>query len=97
MGLLFDATDHHDRFPEVGLSMASGMIERNEHLPVSPPMFPNVVLDDGVAALEPVLITEPFENPLGRMPLLARPLPILRKPLIDDPGEPVQLRALDRR
>ena len=97
MGLLLNAADNHDRFAEVGLSMARCVRKRHKHLPMSATVLPNIVLDDGVSARKTVLIAKPLEDPLGRMPLLSRPIPILGKQLIDDPGEPVQLRALDRR
>ena len=90
--LSIDPADHHNGFAKVGL----GMIERNEHLAISPPVVPNIVLDDRVAAGKPMFVTELLEDPLGRMALLARPVSILRKPLVDDPGEAVQLRTLSR-
>lgn len=38
-----------------------------------------------------MLIAQAFEDPLGRMPLIARSPPIFRQPLIDDSGEPIQI------
>ncbi len=96
VGLLLDTADHHDRFAEIGLGTARCMIKRNEHLPMPPTVLPNIVFDDGVAALETMLVAKPLEDPLGGMPLLARSLPILRQPLVDDPGEPIQLWPPDR-
>ena len=96
MGLLLNATDHHDCFTEIGLGMAGRMIERYEHLAIPPTVFPHIVLDDGVTTLEAMLIAQSLEDPLGRMPLFARSLPIFRQPLIDDPGEPIQLGPPDR-
>ena len=97
MRLPFDATDHHHRLAEVGLGVTGRVLERHEHLPVTPTVLPHVVLDDRVSAREPMLVTEPFEDPFGRVALLARTVPILGKPLIDDPGETIQLRPPNRR
>jgi hypothetical protein len=38
-----------------------------------------------------VLVAEPFEDPLRRMPLLPRPPLILQQDLVDDTGERIQL------
>ena len=96
VSLLLDAADHHGGFAKVGLGMAWRVRERNEHLAMPPAMFAHVVLDDCIAAGKPVLVTEPLENTFGRMSLLARALPILEKPSIDDHGEAFQLRPPDR-
>ena len=96
MGLLLDAADHHDRFAEIGLGMARCVRQRNEHFAIPPTVFAHVILDDGVAALETMLVAKPLEDPLGCMPLLARSLTILRQPLVDDPGEPIQFGPPDR-
>ena len=58
-------------------------------------MFTDVVLDRRVAALEPVLITQPFKNALGSMSLLAVPAEILLQPLINEPCETIQFGSLD--
>jgi hypothetical protein len=42
-----------------------------------------------------MLITQPLQNPLGRVALLAVPALILGKTGIDDLGEPVQLGTFD--
>jgi len=96
MGLLLNASDHHHCFAEVGLSMTGCMVKRYEHLAMPSTVFPNIILDDGVTTLEAMLIAQSFEDPLGRMPLFARSLPIFRQPLINDPGEPIQLGPPDR-
>lgn len=49
---LLNATDHHDRFAEVGLGMARRMIKRHKHLAFPPTVLAHIVLDDGVTALE---------------------------------------------
>jgi hypothetical protein len=60
-------------------------------------LFANVILDDGVAAGEPVLVPQPIKNPLGRVTLLAVLASVIAQPLVDDLDKPVQLRPLDRR
>ena len=55
VGLLLDATDHHDGFAKIRLRMPGRVDERNEHLPAPPFALPNVVLDDRVAAGEAML------------------------------------------
>src|SRR5271156_6822970 len=68
-----------------------------QHLPMAALMFANVILDDGVAAGEPVLVPQPIKNPLGRVTLLAVLASVIAQPLVDDLDKPVQLRPLDRR
>ena len=61
-----------------------------------PPMLPDEVLHDGVAADKPVLVAQPLEHPLGGLALLSVLAEIIPQPLLDDLGEPVQLRPPDR-
>ena len=93
---LLDAADHHGRFAEVGLGVAGRVMQRHEHLPAAPSMLADVVLHDGVAADKPVLVPEPLEHPLGRVALLGALAEIVQQPLLDDRGEPVELRPPDR-
>ena len=62
----------------------------------APPEFSHGL--DRVAAHEPVLVAQPLEDPVRRVPLLARYIRIRvrLKDRIDDAGEPVQLRPPDR-
>ena len=87
--------DHRTRLTEVRLPMARRMDQRHEHLP--PPavvvVLAHIVLHDRVAAAEPVLGAKPVEDTLGRVALLAGLVGIVLQPLVDDLGEPVQLRA----
>ena len=92
---LLDPADHHRCFAEIGLSVAGRVMQRHEHLPPAAAMLADVILHDGVAAGEPVLVAQPIEHPLGRVPLLGALAEILPQPLVDDPGEPVQLRPPD--
>lgn len=82
MGFLLDPTDHHQRFAKIGLGVARGVMQRDKHLRPTALMFAHVILD---------------EYPLGRVALLAVLANVIAQPLVDDPGEPVQLRPLDQR
>ncbi|CUH39810.1 hypothetical protein JSE7799_02538 [Jannaschia seosinensis] len=97
MRLLLDAVDDDHRLAKVGLGMTGRMRQRHEHLSAAPLALPHVVLHDRIAAGETMLIAEPFEQPLRRVPLLAMDLAIAIQPAVDDPGEPVQLRPLHGR
>src|SRR5271167_3724994 len=97
VGFLLDPADHHQRFAEISLGMARGVVQRDKHLPPTAQLIAHVILDDGVAAGEPVLVSKPIKNPLGRVTLLAVLADVVAQPLVDDLGEPVQLRPLDRR
>ena len=50
------AADHRHRLAEVRLGVAGGMDERHEHLARPKPPLTDIVLHDGVAAGEPVLV-----------------------------------------
>jgi hypothetical protein len=50
------------------------MGQRSEHLPAANLFATLVVLHHRVAAREAMLVPEPIEGPLGRVPLLGRPL-----------------------
>ena len=56
----------------------------------------HVVLDDGVLAVEPVLVLEPLEDAFGRVALLSGDLVIVFKDVVDDAGEWFQLGAPGR-
>ena len=71
MRLLLHAANHHHRFTEVGLGMASSMGKRHKHLSATPTVFTDVVLDRRVAVLEAVFIPQALKNPFGGMALLA--------------------------
>ena len=55
MGLLLDPADDSDGFAEIGLRMSRWVGQRHEHLLATPLTFPNVILDDRVAAGEVML------------------------------------------
>src|SRR5712671_5496564 len=52
VGFLSDPADHHQRFAEISLSMARGVVQRDKHLPPAAQLIAHVILDDGVAAGE---------------------------------------------
>ena len=54
MRLLLHSSDHNQRFAEVGLCLTRRMHQRHEHLPTAQFLRPRIVLDDGVAAGEPM-------------------------------------------
>lgn len=91
MRLPLDTADDDHRLAEVGLGMSRRMRQPHEHLATPPFPLARVGLDDCITAGEPVLIPKPFENPLGRMALLAIPALILHQPSVDDLGEAIQL------
>ena len=60
------------RLTEVALRVARWVFQRHEHLTHHTPTLPNIVLDYGVAAIEPVLLLQPLEDALGGVALLLR-------------------------
>ena len=96
--LLAQAADLDHRLAEVDLSMARRVMQRNESLARRLPAGPHMVLHDRVAAAEPVLVAQPLEDSVRRVPLLARHVRgrVSLKDRVDDAGEPVQLGSPDR-
>ena len=86
------------RLAEVDLGMARRVMERNESLARRLPTGPDIILHDRIPAREPVLVAQPLENPVRRVPLLARHVRIgvRLQDRVDDAGEPVQLRPPHR-
>ncbi len=78
VGLLLNAADPHDHFAEISLGVTRCVRQRNEYFAMPPTVLAEIVLDDGIATLEPMLVAKPLEDPLGGMPLLTRSLMILR-------------------
>ena len=95
--LLLHPADHHHRLAEIRLCLTRRMGQRYEHLLVPAFVLAHIILDDRVAAGEPVLFAQAVEDPLGRVALLAGRRTIPFQPAVDDCDEPVQLRAPDRR
>ena len=92
-----DTPDLRPRLAEVRLPMPRRMVQRHEHLPSPATMLAHIIFHNRVAAAEPVLGPKTVENALRRVPLLGQLLQILLQPPVDDPAEPVQLRAPNRR
>ena len=84
VGLLLHAADDHQGLAEVALGEARGMGQGHEHLFGPPSMLSDVILDDGVLAVEPVLVPEPLEDALGRVALLPGDHVIVFEDPVDD-------------
>ena len=95
--LPLDPADHHKRFAKVRLRMAWRMAQWYEHLLAGSLSEPDVILDDGVAAIKPALIPKPLKDALRRVALLAGADLVLGKPLVDLVRVRTQLRPPDRR
>jgi len=96
MQLAPDAADHAERLTEIHLRVPRRVRERYENLAVPPLLLPDVVGDNGDAAGEPVLVPQPLEDPLRRVPLLLQLAFVVFQDLVDDRDEGVELRP-DRR
>ena len=59
----------------------------DEHLLGPPPALPHIVLDYGVLTVEPVLVTQPLKDPLGRVALLPGNLAVSFQDGVNHPGE----------
>jgi hypothetical protein len=94
--LLLHPGKDHQRFAEVGLRFARGMGQGNEHLPAANLFATHIVLHDRGATREAVLVLEPIEDPLGRVPLLGRPLLVVAKYGVDHAQPRPQLGPFDR-
>ena len=92
------APDLNHRLAEVDLGMARRVMQWNESLARRLPSGPDIVLHDGIAAGEPVLVAKTLEDPVRRVTLLARHVRIRVRlqDRVDDAGEPVQLGPPDR-
>ncbi len=91
MDLALDPGDDRQSLAEVHLGMAGVVGQGDKDLTAPASVFPDVILDNCVAALEAMLVAEPFEDPFGRVPLLARRRAVLLKNAIDDAGEGIEL------
>ena len=96
VGFPLYSADDHQGLAEVALGVARRMGQRHEHLPGLAAVLPDVVLDRGVSAFEPVFVPQPLEDALGGVPLLpGKPEVIFQDP-VDDAGEGLQLGAPGR-
>ena len=87
MHLALHTGDHRHRLPEITLGVPRCMGQRHEHLLRPPPPLPDVVLDRGVSAGEPMLIPQPFKDPLRRVALLPGDLSVSFQYAVNHPGE----------
>ena len=87
VGFALHPADDHQGFAKVALGVPRGMGQRHEHLLRPPPMFPHVVLHDGVLAGEPVLVPQALKDALGGVALLpGNPEVVFQYP-VDDAGK----------
>ena len=72
---------HEPRWPNyiiaVALRVARWVFQRHEHLARHAPALSNIVLDYGVATIEPVLVSQSVEDALCGMALLLRRAPVV--------------------
>ena len=87
VSLLLHARDDHHCLAEVALGVARRVGQRHEHLPCLAAVLPDVVLDDGVPAIEAVLVPETLVDALGGVALLLRNAVIIIQDPVDDAGE----------
>ncbi len=100
MGSQLDASDDRIRLAEIRLHMPRRMprrmYQRHEHLPQTTAPFADVILDDGLAAGEAMLIAKALEYPLCRVALLTVNRAVRFQNAVNDIRERVQLRPLRR-
>ncbi len=94
MDLALDPGDDRQSLAKVHLGMAGIVGQGDKDLTAPASVFPDVILDNCVAALEAMLVAQPLEDPFGRVPLLARRRAVLLKNAIDDAGEGIELGAM---
>ena len=81
------AADDHQGLSEVALGVARIRGQGHEHLSPLAAIFPHVVLDSGVSAVEPVLVPEPLEDALGGVALFLGASEVVLQDPVDDAGE----------
>ena len=96
MDLLANAPDHRQRFTEIYLAVAWWMGQRHEGFTPPRAADPHMILHDRVATREAMLVPEPLENPLGRVPLLHRRIAIRLQDRVDHRQQRPQFRLLGR-
>jgi hypothetical protein len=96
VGLLLDTINDDVASPKSAWASPGGCASGTNTSRPRPLSLPHVILDDRVAAGEPVLLAQPVIHALGGMALLGAGPSVPVQPRVDDLGEPVQLRALDR-
>ena len=91
VGLPLHARDEHQGLAEVALGLARRVGQRHEHLFCLAAVLPDVVFDDGVSAVEAVLVPEPLKDALGGVALLLGNVVILIQDAVYDAGERIVL------
>jgi len=94
--LLLHAGNHHLRFTEVRLRLARRVRQRDEHLLAADLRRAHIVLHNRVAAGVAVLGAKPFEDALGRVSLLLRPLLVVLEDRVDRALPRAELRPPHR-
>ena len=84
------------RLTEVALRVPRWVFQRHEHLTHHTPALPNVVLDYGVAAIEPVLLLQPIEDALRCVALLLRRAQVVFEYAVYDARVGLKLGAMGR-
>ena len=85
MGLALHSPDDHQGLAEVALDLPRGVGQGHEHL-LGPAALPDLILDDGVLAAEPILVPPPLKDPLGRVALLPGNAQVRLQYPVDDAG-----------
>jgi hypothetical protein len=83
--------ERHLGLSEVDLGLAGPVGQRDEDLGAGAPPGGDGFLDDGLAARVAILVSEPLEDPAGRVPLLLRGSLVILEDLVDDGEEGVEL------
>jgi hypothetical protein len=95
--LLPHAADHRDRFAKINLAMARRMRQRHERLAAARPADTDIILHHRIAAGEVMLVAQPLEDPLCRMPLLHWSRPVSVQDRVDHRQQRAQLGLRHRR
>jgi hypothetical protein len=77
------APEHRDSLAKIDLAMPGRMRQRHERLTTPRPADADIVLQHRVAAGEVMLVAQPLEDPLRRVPLLHRPRPVCLQDRVD--------------
>jgi len=81
--LLPHTADHRDRFAKIDLPVARRVRQRHEGLAPTRPADADIILYHRIAASKGMLVSQPLEDPLRRMPLLDRPRPVALQDRVD--------------
>lgn len=91
--LAFGPADHAKGLAKIHLCVPPSMAQRHEDLFRAPLLLTNIVGDDCDPIREPMLVSQPVMDGLGRVALLLALALIVLENLIDDRNERVQLWA----